>query len=57
MEKNEPNAFGKGHADKQAFNLDRNVFALCRQNRPRENLVSGSVYSFMAFNTSKKRGV
>jgi hypothetical protein len=57
VEKNEPNAFGKGHADKQAFNLDRNVFAFCRQNCPRENLVSGRIYRFMTFNTSKKRGV
>ena len=47
-EKNEPNAFGKGHADKQAFNLNRNIFALCRQNRPRENLVNGclQIYDF-----------
>ncbi len=52
VEKNEPNSFGKGHADKQAFNLNRNVFAMCRQNRLRENLVSGGVYSLMTFSAS-----
>ena len=36
--------FGKGHADKQAFNLDRNVFALVELRLLRETLVGRSVY-------------
>ena len=51
MEKNEPNAFGKGHADKQAFNLDRNVFALVEVRLLRENLVDRIVYRRESANT------
>jgi len=42
----------EGHADKQAFNLDRNVFASMELRLLRENLVGRSVYSSNAKNTS-----
>ena len=57
VEKNEPNVSAtnsvkKAKPNSRPFNLNRNVFAMCRQNRPRENLVSGGVYSLMTCNTS-----
>ncbi len=42
----------KGQTEQQAFNPNRNVFAIYRQNRLRENLVSGGVYRRLKANTS-----